>query len=95
MHMGAWYPEVVKTFQNFLSIIEETMIQQTEDNNNAIKGQVGNKNTEGFEMLGHVVTSPRSRKFMPEIEQIFTSKSWMPKNPPMVMRLRAKTEFEK
>lgn len=68
MHMGAWYPEVVKTFQTYLSVIEETIIQQTEDNKFALKGQVGKRNTEGFEMLEHVITSPTSKKFMPEIE---------------------------
>jgi hypothetical protein len=46
-------------------------------------------------MVEHVVTTQSSKKIKPLIEAIFESMSWIPKSPPMVMRLRAKTEVEK
>lgn len=60
-----------------------------------IKGQIEPINTKGSEMVEHVVTTSKSKKVMPQIEVILESRSWIPKSPPMVLRLRAKSDVEK
>jgi hypothetical protein len=31
-NMGAWYPEITKTFHDYLTKVEQTLIQQSKDN---------------------------------------------------------------